>query len=229
MGLFEHAHGGTLFLDEAGELPRAVQAKLLRAVENGEVQRVGALDSRTADVLVIAATNRDLRAESATGGFRPDLFHRLSVIEIHLPPLRERRDDIPYLVARFVQEFSERLKRPISGVTPAAERSLQQAAWPGNIRELRNVIERACILSETKILGEREVTRALAPPSPSLMGAPLLPPASAADPNLFATAQRDQIARVLKQLGGNKMAAAKQLGLSRRSLYRWIKRLHIAS
>ena len=131
VGLFEHADGGTLFLDEAGELPLSLQAKLLRAVEYGEVQRVGSLETRKVDVHVIAATNRDLRAESAAGRFRTDLFYRLSIIEIHLPPLRERRDDIPYLTATFVRECADRLKRPITGVTPAAERLLQHAAVAG--------------------------------------------------------------------------------------------------
>ena len=124
------------------------------------MQRVGSLETRKADVNVIAATNRDLRAEAAAGRFRADLFYRLSILEMHLVPLRERREDIPYLTAMFVRECAERLKRPIAGVTPAAERLLQQAPWPGNVRELKNVIERACILTDGRILSERElVTR----------------------------------------------------------------------
>ena len=152
VGVYEHADRGTLFLDEAGELPLSLQPKLLRAVEYGEVQRVGSLDTRKVDVNVVAATNRDLRAEVAAGGFRSDLFYRLNIIEIHLPPLRDRREDIPYLTAAFVRECAKRLKREITGVTTAAERELQQAAWPGNIRELRNVIERACILTDGHML-----------------------------------------------------------------------------
>src|SRR5262252_9992270 len=112
VGLFEHAHNGTIFLDEIGELPMALQAKMLRTVELGEVQRVGSLESRRADVYAIAATNRDLRAESAGGKFRSDLYFRLSMIELHIPPLRERRDDIPYLTAAFVREFATKLNRP---------------------------------------------------------------------------------------------------------------------
>jgi DNA-binding NtrC family response regulator len=184
------------------------------------------------DVRVIAATNRDLRAEAAAGRFRSDLFYRLSVIEIHLAPLRERRDDIPYLTARFVRECGERLKRPITGVTPSAERLLQQETWPGNVRELKNVIERACILTENKILSERDLTSALASAhaaSPQAAQAPM--PGRAAgpgeDPNAFSTAQRVHIERVLRQVGGNKSAAAKLLGLSRRSLYRWLDRLDL--
>jgi DNA-binding NtrC family response regulator len=229
VGLFEHADGGTLFLDEAGELPLSLQPKLLRAVEYGEVQRVGSLETRKADVNVIAATNRDLRAESAAGQFRTDLFYRLSILEVHLVPLRQRSEDISYLTAMFVREFAKRLKRPITGVTPAAERLLQHAPWPGNIRELRNVIERACILTESRILSDRELMKAMstshsaAVPAAAQADVPDLP----ADPNLFSTAQREQIERVLEQVGGNKAAAARLLGMSRRSLYRWLDRLNV--
>jgi two-component system response regulator HydG len=229
VGLFEHANGGTIFLDESGELPLSLQPKLLRAVEYGEVQRVGSLETRKADVHVIAATNRDLRAEAAAGRFRPDLFYRLSILEIHLVPLRERREDIPYLTAMFVSEFARRLKRQITGVTPAAERLLQHASWPGNIRELRNVIERACILTESRILSERELMKGMSTSqsAPGPAAGTLQPSLEAADPNLFSTAQKEQIERVLEQVGGNKAAAAKLLGMSRRSLYRWLDRLNV--
>jgi DNA-binding NtrC family response regulator len=228
VGLFEHAHGGTLFLDEIGELPLALQAKLLRAVEYGDVQRVGSLESKKVDVHVVAATNRDLRVESAAGRFRSDLYYRLSIIELEVPPLRERREDIPHLMARFVRECSARIKRPIRGVSQSAERLLLRAPWTGNVRELKNVIDRACIMSEGDVLTERDVARAMAgsappeAPAPQPADAPPVP-----DPNLFATAQRDQIERVLREVGGNKVAAAKQLGMSRRSLYRWLDRLEI--
>ncbi len=229
VGLFEHADRGTLFLDEAGELPLSLQAKLLRAVEYGDIQRIGSLETRKADVHVIAATNRDLRSEIAAGRFRSDLFYRLSIIEVPLPALRERREDIPYLTALFVHEFAARINRPITGVTPAAERLLQHAAWPGNIRELRNVIERACIHSDGRILSERDISRSMSTaPAPGLAGTSptaLLPEAE--DGNLLSTAQREQIERVLRQTGGNKAAAAKMLGLSRRSLYRWLDRLEV--
>ena len=232
VGMFEHADGGTLFLDEAGELPLAMQAKLLRAVEYGEVQRVGSLENRKVDVHVIAATNRDLRTESAAGRFRLDLFYRLSIIEIHLVPLRERAEDIPYLTARFVRDCAERLNRPITGVAPAAERLLQQTTWPGNIRELRNVIERACIVSENRILSERDFQAALAPQRAALEHVVAPAPAAAvpglSDDSQLSNAQREHIERVLHQARGNKAAAAKLLGISRRSLYRWIDRLHLS-
>lgn len=230
IGLFEHAHNATIFLDEIGELPLPLQAKMLRAVELGEVQRVGSLEARRADVYAIAATNRDLRAESRAGKFRSDLYFRLSMIELHIMPLRDRRDDIPYLTAAFVREFATKLSRPIKGITPAAERLLQTAPWPGNVRELRNVIERACILTDSRIITERELASAMSLVLPRESHAGDLEGAEFegdADPALMSTAQREQIKRVLQQVGGNKAAAAKQLGMSRRSLYRWLDRLGI--
>jgi two-component system, NtrC family, response regulator HydG len=227
VGLFEHADGGTLFLDEAGELPLSLQAKLLRAVEHGEVQRVGSLQPRQVDVAVIAATNRDLRADAAAGRFRSDLFYRLGVIEIFLPPLRDRREDIPYLTATFIHACAARLNKTVTGITPSAERFLQQALWPGNVRELRNVIERACILSDGHLLSERELQVATAVPAAidaSSVGEGSSSPAPP-HPDLLSTAQREQIRRVLREAGGNKAAAARMLGVSRRSLYRWLQRL----
>jgi len=164
------------------------------------------------------------------------------MIELHIAPLRDRREDIPYLTASFVREFAQRLNRPLKGITPAAERLLQNAPWPGNVRELRNVIERACILSDGRVVTERELTSAmsLVPSSDarSASGARASGgvngqesasslAASARDASLMSTAQRQQIERVLSQVSGNKAAAAKQLGISRRSLYRWLDRLNI--
>jgi two-component system response regulator HydG len=224
VGLFEHADGGTLFLDEIGELPLALQAKLLRAVELGEVHRVGSLKSRRVDVRVIAATNRDLREEVAAGRFRADLFYRLAVMEIRIIPLRERHEDIPYLSAAFLRACAAQVHKTLDGFTPAAERVLQRAAWPGNIRELRNVIERACILSEGRILSEREMTTAMS--AATLQHDALVPMAGLpdGDPNLLSNAQRDHVQRVVSQAGGNKTAAARMLGISRRSVYRRLSR-----
>ena len=230
VGVFEHADGGTLFLDEVGELPLSVQPKLLRAVEYGEVQRVGSLETRQVDVRVIAATNRDLRGESAAGRFRSDLYFRLSVLEIHLPALRDRREDIPMLTAAFVREVTARMHRPLTGMTAAAERALQESHWPGNIRELKNTIERACLLTESKILGEREIRQAMRIGSPGA-GSALHRAADDGTPIIsdsLSSAQRVQIDRVLRQAGGNKTEAARLLGISRRSLYRWLDRLDLA-
>ena len=221
VGLFEHADGGTLFLDEAGELPLSVQAKLLRAVEYGEVQRVGSLDTRRVDVNVIAATNRNLRAEASAGRFRTDLFYRLSTIEISLPPLRERREDIPYLTARFIRECAGRLNRPITGLTQSAERLLFDAPWPGNIRELRNVLERSCILSEAGMITERDLASALTTKSAARADA------EEASDDRLSTLQRRQVERVLEETGGNKSEAARRLGISRRALYRRIDEMNL--
>jgi len=231
-----------------------LQAKMLRAVEYGEVQRVGSLEARKSDVFAVAATNRDLRAWSAQGRFRSDLYFRLSTIELHIPPLRDRREDIPYLTASFIREFAGKMNRPIKGITPQAEGLLQQAAWPGNVRELRNVIERACILTDSRIVTERELGVAMStvPTVDHNVGSGFSRSTSdqnvgsgfsrsdsdpgrraggfdESDPDasLMSTAQREQIARVLRQNGGNKAASAKQLGISRRSLYRWIDRLGV--
>src|SRR3989442_2489276 len=162
-GVFEAAHGGTLFLDEIGELPVSVQAKLLRALENGEVQRVGSLQPKRVDVSVIAATNRDLRAEVAAGRFPGDLFYPLNVVGVRLPTLRDRREDIPYLTAAFMRDCAARMGKPIHGLTAPAERLLLGARWEGNVRELKNVVERACMLADGTLLSERELAGAFGP------------------------------------------------------------------
>ena len=229
-GLFEVADQGMLFLDEIGELPMTVQAKLLRVLELGEVHRVGSLEARKVNVHVIAATNRDLRAEVAAGRFRSALYYRLNIVEVKLPPLRERREDIPYLTAAFVRETAERLKKPLVGLTPAAERVLALAPWDGNVRELRNVLERACILADGEFVTEREL-------AVSMPGVPLMSPGSSGssnggaritnDADLLVTVEREHIQRALVRANGNKKAAARMLGLSRRALYRRLERLDL--
>jgi two-component system response regulator HydG len=217
-GLFEQSDGATLFLDEIGELPLATQAKLLRVIEYGEVQRVGATDTRKLDVRVIAATNRRLSDEVAAGRFRQDLYYRLNVVEIPLAPLRERRDDIAYLTAAFVQEFAGRFQKRVGGLSPGAERLLYNAPWTGNIRELRNVIERACMLSDGRILTEREVLTALGGVRPALVPSNGSLPHDAEE--VMPELDRHTIAQALQQVGGNRSAAARKLGISRRALYR---------
>lgn len=225
-GLFERADGGTLFLDEIGELPLPAQAKLLRVLETGEVQRVGGADAKRVDVRVVAATNRNLRAEAAAGRFRSDLFYRLNIIEIVLPPLRERREDIPYLTAAFVQEFAGRFGKTLTGVSPAAERALTTAPWRGNVRELRNTLERACMLTDGKVLVEREVLACLTREDDAAPAVTThMPLADGTNSQLLEDAERAHIQRVLAELGGNKQAAAARLGVSRRALYRRLDRL----
>jgi DNA-binding NtrC family response regulator len=234
-GLFELADGGTLFLDEIGELPMSVQAKLLRVLELGEVHRVGSLDPRRVSVHVIAATNRDLRAEVAAGRFRSDLYYRLNIVEVTLPPLRDRREDIPYLTAAFVRATSERLQKPLLGLSPGAERLLAMAPWDGNVRELRNVMERACILADGEFITERELAISMpsvqAPPPAATSGVSRGPAGQTQDPaadgDLLVTVEREHIQRALLRANGNKKAAARMLGLSRRALYRRLERLDL--
>jgi two-component system, NtrC family, response regulator AtoC len=238
-GLFETADGGTLFLDEIGELPLSLQAKLLRVLETGEVQRVGSLQPVKTDVRVVCATNRDLAAEAAAGRFRSDLLYRLNVVQIALPPLRERREDIPYLTAAFIREFSERFSKSISGLALPAERLLVDAPWPGNIRQLRNVLERACMLAEGPVITEQDVQASLRPSSPMASlssSSPLAARAANSDQpgaldsgRELSSLERQHIMKVIAETGGNKARAARQLGLSRRALYRRLERHGIAS
>jgi DNA-binding NtrC family response regulator len=232
-GLFELADTGTLFLDEIGELPMTVQAKLLRVLELGEIHRVGSLEPRRVNVHVVAATNRDLRAEVAGGRFRSDLYYRLNIVEVKLPALRDRREDIPYLTAAFMREMSERLQKPLVGLTPGAERLLGAAAWDGNVRELRNVIERACIMADGDFITERELAVSMPPTSYAAPRTAAAAPATEhqADPqpsdDLLVTVEREHIQRALLRANGNKKAAARMLGLSRRALYRRLERLDL--
>jgi len=220
-GLFELADGGTLFLDEVGELPAPVQAKLLRVIEQGDVQRVGANEGRHVDVRIIAATNRQLFDEVVATRFRQDLYYRLNVVEINLPSLRERREDIPYLTAAFIKEFAARFSKPLVGISPGAERLLHGAPWPGNVRELRNVIERACMLSDGRILSERDVLSVLGAGAPRQVRTVTPPPAPEEKPGDAEPAlDRHVVEQVLQQVGGNRSAAARLLGISRRALYR---------
>ena len=229
-GLFELADNGTLFLDEIGELPLTVQAKLLRVLELGEVHRVGSLEPRRVNVHVIAATNRDLRAEVAAGRFRSDLFYRLNIVEVKLPPLRDRREDIPYLTAAFIRETAERLQKPLVGLTPGAERLLATASWDGNVRELRNVLERACILADDDFISEKELAISMPPVaafSAVRMSNGSMHDEHAADDDLLVNVEREHIQRALMRSNGNKKAAARMLGLSRRALYRRLERLDL--
>jgi DNA-binding NtrC family response regulator len=228
-GLFELADNGTLFLDEIGELPLTVQAKLLRVLELGEVHRVGSLEPRKVNVHVIAATNRDLRADVAAGRFRSDLYYRLNIVEVRLPPLRDRREDIPYLTAAFVRDTGERLQKRLVGLTPGAERILGAAAWDGNVRELRNVLERACILADGEFITERELASSMPPiaSAGAADGAPEPAAPRAPEDVLLVNVEREHIQRALVRANGNKKAAARMLGLSRRALYRRLERLDL--
>jgi two-component system response regulator HydG len=220
-GLFEVADGASLFLDEIGELPLPVQAKLLRVIENGEVQRVGSIEARKVDVRITAATNRDLRTEVAAGRFRGDLYYRLNIAEIKLPPLRDRREDIPYLTAVFVRQCAERFGKTLSGLTPAAERMLAGARWEGNVRQLRNVLERVCMLASGEFITELDLAGLMEPATPL----PAPAPAPRAElPAPLIEIEREHIVKTLEQVRGNKAVAARLLGISRRAFYRQLER-----
>jgi two-component system, NtrC family, response regulator HydG len=222
-GLFELADGGTLFLDEVGELPLPVQAKLLRVIENGEVQRVGSVDHRKVDVRIIAATNRELRVEVAAGRFRSDLFYRLNIAEIVLPPLRDRREDIPYLTAVFVRQCAERFAKTLSGLTLSAERLLAEGRWDGNVRQLRNVLERGCMLAAEEFITDVDLQGAMEQPQAATAVAVAAPP-RANLPAPLVEIEREHIIKTLEQVRGNKAVAARLLGISRRAFYRQLER-----
>ena len=203
-----------------------MQAKLLRVLELGEVHRVGSLEPRRVNVHIVAATNRDLRAEVAAGRFRSDLYYRLNVVEIMVPALRDRREDISYLTAAFVRDAAERLSKPITGLTPGAERMLSAAPWEGNVRELRNVIERACLLTDGGFLTERELALSMPFAGGARAAAPAASDGRAREgSDSLARMEREHIQRALGKAGGNKKVAAQMLGLSRRALYRRLERL----
>ena len=208
-------------------MPLVMQAKLLRVVEYGEVQRVGGTEPKRVDVRVIAATNRNLLEEIAAGRFRQDLYYRLNIVEIALPPLRDRPEDIPYLSAAFVKEFATRFKKSLMGISPGAERVLQNSPWPGNVRELRNTLERACMLSESHFLSERELVSALGGSARPSLSAPRPQPAAAPPKPPPPDLDLVTVQNALHSAGGNKSEAARALGVSRRAFYRRLDSLGI--
>jgi two-component system, NtrC family, response regulator AtoC len=218
-GLFEQASGGTLLLDEIGELPLGLQAKLLRALQEGEIRRVGDQRTRRIDVRVLAATARDLAAEVAAGRFREDLFYRVHVVTIHLPPLRERREDVAPLAQLFAARLGARFGSPLT-LSADALVWLEAQPWPGNVRELENAIERAAVLSGKPKLAALDFASA---PRPTRSA----PPASG-ETTLSAaveSAEREAIRAALQACGGNRRDAASRLGISLRSLFYKIQRL----
>ena len=243
-GRVEVAHGGVLFLDEIGETSPSVQAKLLRVLQEREFQRLGATRAQKADIRVVAATNRDLRAAMARGTFREDLYYRLAVFEIRVPPLRERPDDVLPLAGTFLEEIGAELGRPAAGISRDAKAALLRYSWPGNVRELRNVLERASILSDGGLVTREHLAL---PAGPRAEAAPKGEPTSpvfdvrsavrlrddatpgAGDgsaPSL-ARIERDAIERALHAARFNKSRAARALGLTRGQLYGRIRRLGI--
>ena len=214
-GLFAEADGGTLFLDELGELPMPLQVKLLRALQEGEVRRVGDNVSRSIDVRVVAATARDLETDVADGKFRADLYYRVNVVRIHLPSLRERTEDVPELVRHFIDRFNRRLGLQIAGAAPATMRALMEYPWPGNVRELENVIERAMVLADGPQLGVEQL--------PALGAASATHGAATSPLDLSVKRRTEELERALitealERTRGNRTRAAKLLDLSHRAL-----------
>ncbi|HJU65297.1 MAG TPA: sigma-54 dependent transcriptional regulator [Gemmatimonadaceae bacterium] len=213
-GLFEEADGGTLFLDEVGELPAPLQVKLLRVLQEGDVRRVGATASHTVDVRIIAATNRDLATDVTTGRFRSDLYYRVNVVGIRLPPLRERRDDIPVLVDHFLHSHARRLGIDPRPISQRAMALLSEYAWPGNVRELANVIERALVLATGEIIEEAALPDAVRR-TPDVA---LPPDADLSIKRGIEQLERTLIGRALERTQGNRTRAARLLELSHRAL-----------
>ena len=213
VGLFEVAHGGTLFLDEIGELPKALQTKLLRFLESGEIRRVGDNESFTCDVRVLCATNRGLDAMVAAGEFREDLWFRINTFEIPLPPLRQRLDDLPLLARHLARRHGAAAGRDAEIFTPEALAALAQHTWPGNVRELANVIERALILCDGAVIRPEHLPQRLAAPPPASLAMKPGPACSLRDLEMQA------IAEALDRHAGNKPKAAEELGISLKTLY----------
>jgi two-component system, NtrC family, response regulator AtoC len=224
-GLFEEASGGTLFLDEIGDLPTALQAKLLRALEQGEVRRVGDGASRKVDVRVVAATARDLEADVAAGRFREDLFYRLNVVSVKLPPLSDRPEDIPALVRVLLGLHAARLRADAPVIDADAMHALLEHAWPGNVRELSNALERAMVLAQ----GGRITLRDLPPALRSRESARERRATAKSLRARSEAAEAEAIAEALRLEGGNRRRAARRLGVSLRTLFYKIKALGIAA
>jgi len=220
IGRFEQAQGGTLFLDEIGEIDATVQVKLLRFLGERTFERVGSNKTLTADVRLIAATNKSLEDQIKAGKFREDLFFRLAVVQIVLPPLRERVGDIPLLAQSFLKEFATENDKNVNDFTPEALEALMNYAWPGNVRELRTAVEHAVVLTRGEKIGLRDLPPAMRAASPGGGPARFL-----AQPDLtVAQAEKQLIVRALKDCGRNRTEAARKLGMSRRTLHR---KLHL--
>jgi len=221
-GKFELADRGTIFLDEIGDVPGTIQVKLLRVLQDREFERLGGTKTCKVDVRVVAATNQDLRAALEEGTFREDLYYRLNVVPINIPPLRERKEDIPYLVDHFIERFRRDSGKPIRGITPAAQKLLMEFHWPGNVREVENIIERAVALSTGDMLDVADIRLDISPAKSS--GADLAPAAGSAS-NVFPPPGKtleqfeDEIIKeAVRRANGNKSQAARLLGLSRNAL-----------
>jgi two-component system response regulator HydG len=221
-GRFERAHGGTLFLDEVGEMSPGVQVKLLRFLQDGIVERLGGKQPVQVDVRVVAATNKDLAGEVQAARFREDLFYRLNVVAIRLPPLRERREDVPLLAAAFLKRLAEKNAKAITGFTPAALGAMEAYGWPGNVRELEHAVERAVVLSREELIGEADLPEAVRRAQPGQKAAPGTIAISIGTP--MEEVERLVIRETLRHTRGDKTLAAQLLGIAARTIYRKLDR-----
>jgi two-component system response regulator HydG len=223
-GRFEYADGGTLFLDEVGDMPLTTQIKLLRVIESGEITRVGSNVPMRVDVRLISATNQDLAAAVARGTFREDLYFRLKVVQLTLPPLRERREDIPLLVDTFIRKFSRKHGKAVTGITPEAVRLLSRCHWPGNVRELENAVESMVVIAAAPVLDVADLPESVTPGPPAAgetqeaASAPM-----PEEPLNLEDRERRAIVDALARTRGNREEAARLLGIGERTLYRKIK------
>ena len=222
VGVFEYADGGTVFLDEIGELPMAAQSKLLRVLQNQEVQRVGSPIPRLVNVRVIAATNRDLKSQIAKGAFREDLYYRLSMVELSLPPLADRKEDLPLLQRFLVSKFASQYHKEIQGITRRAQARLARHSWPGNVRELENVIGNASMMVQGNVIDIDDLPESLRRPT-GFLGAV----DGKNEDAILTLEQMEQrhVLDVLQRVGGNKLRAAEALGIGRGTLYEMLGRM----
>jgi len=218
VGMFEHADKGTIFLDEIGELSPSAQAKLLRVLQNRQVQRVGSLTPRNIDIRVIAATHRNLKKMVQDGQFREDLYYRLAVVEIPLPTLANRREDLPLLERFFIQKYAGEYDKPIAGLARRAQSRLASYPWPGNVRELENVIGNACMMVDGNLIDIGDL--------PERLRGPLEEESAGGDAFVsLEEMQRRHVLRVLEGVGGNKARAAELLGIGRATIYQMLSRM----
>ena len=218
-GLIEHANGGTLFLDEIGDMPLATQAKLLRVLQNQEVQRVGSLTSRKVDVRVVAATNHELRADIAGKRFREDLYYRLSMVELQMPRLAERKEDLPLLQRHFIGRFAAQYKKEVRGLTYRAQIVLSQHSWPGNVRELENVLGHACMMAMADTIDVADLPDYLQ--SPSSQATPV------SESDALEEQERLLVLRAMESAGGNQSEAARILRIGRDALRYKLKKYNL--
>lgn len=218
IGRFERANGGTLFLDEISDIPETMQPKLLRVLQSGEFERVGSTKTIKADVRLISATNKNLKELVAQNRFREDLYYRINVILLELPPLRNRVEDIPHLVKHYLRYFAERNRKKIDKITPDALRLLSQYPWPGNVRELKNIMERVVVLSSSPVIDAEQIPEDLRISNNSL--ATKEHSNSVRQTNTLEEMENEMIRKTLNEVNHNKSLAAKKLGISRRTLYR---------